>query len=148
MPTNDVLKEKDNSVKKLKKKKTKTNFSQHVISVAGGVVSMKGSVSVIDLMVGIGWLTEDKLTDWKQGKVPYLEQVIIASLGKISKVMKEFKAWAIHSQLEPKFTVYQHKNCRLRFSKTGEPNIEKVYSTHYVLIKPQRKEIEKTPDIF
>ncbi len=115
--------------------------------MAGGVVSMKGSVSVIDLMVGIGWLAQDKLTDWKQGKVTYLEQVIIANLGKISKVMKEFKAWAIHSKLEPRFTVYKHKNCRLRFSKTGEPNIEKVYSTHYVLIKPEKKEIDPGADI-
>ena len=137
-PSSSNLKEKASHSKTLKKRNSKTKFSQHVVSVAGGVVSMKGSVSVIELMLGIGWLTQDKLTDWEQGKVPYLEQVIVASLGKISTVMKEFKAWAIHSKLEARFTEYKHKNCRLRFSKTGEPNIEKVYSTHYVLIKSDK----------
>ena len=92
-------------------------------------------------MIGIGWLNPDKLADWQQGKVPYLEQVIIANLHKISKIMKEFKSWAVHSKLKPSVRVYQHKSSRLRFSKTGEFNIETAYRTHYVLMKSENTEI-------
>jgi hypothetical protein len=129
----------------LQKIKKKINFSQRVITVAGNVVSKKGYVSVIDLFLGIGWLTSDKLADWKMGRVSYLEQIITANLSKISKAMKEFKSWAVHSKLKASNTVYKHKNCKLRFSKTGELNIEAAYSTHYVLLKPAKEII--SPEI-
>ena len=72
-----------------------------------------------------------------QGKVPYLELVISANLAKISTVMKDLKSWALYSKLKPSITIYKHKNYKLRFSKTGHPNIETAYSTHYVLLKSQ-----------
>ena len=127
----------------LKKKKKKKTPIQQVRTVAGNVVSKKGYVSAIDLFLGIGWLTQDKLSDWKKGKIPYLEQVVTANLKKISKAMKEFRTWAIHSKLKSSITVYKHKSCRLRFSKSGSPTIETAYSTHYVLLKAKEKEIPK-----
>ena len=107
----------------------------NIPSIAGKIVSEKGFVSAVDLFVAIGWLTPEKLREWKAGKVPYLERVIIANLHKLSSAMKEFRAWAIHSKLKPSLTVYKHKSCFLRFSKSGNPNIETAYSTHYVLQK-------------
>lgn len=53
--------------------------------------------------------------------------------------MKDFRAWAIHSKLKPSITVYKHKGSKLRFSKTGDPNIETAYSTHYLLQKNVKK---------
>jgi hypothetical protein len=131
----DPIQTQKSSVKKIKKKK---KISQRIATVAGDVVSKKGYVSVIDLFLGICWLTSDKVVDWKSGKVPYLERVITANLNKISKTMKEFKAWAIHSKLKASFTGYKHKSQKLRFSKTGQLNIETAYSTHYVLIRPEK----------
>ena len=52
--------------------------------------------------------------------------------------MKEFKSWATHSKLNPRITVYKHKNFKLRFSKSRDKNIEIAYSTHYVL--PKKKD--------
>ncbi|OGT38396.1 MAG: hypothetical protein A3F12_07785 [Gammaproteobacteria bacterium RIFCSPHIGHO2_12_FULL_38_14] len=117
---------------------------QNIPSIAGKIISEKGIVSTMDVFIAIGWLTPEKLSDWRKGRVPYLERVITASLGKISKAMKELRAWAIHSNLKPSITVYKHNGNRLRFSKTGEANIETAYSTHYLLI---RKTAEaKQPD--
>lgn len=120
---------KNNDSQKIKKKKKKKNMSQHVAGVAGGIVSQQGYVSVIDLFLGIGWLTPDKLLDWKKGRVPYLERVITAILSKISRVMKEFRSWALHSKLKASVTVYKHGNHPLRFSKTGQSVIETAYRT-------------------
>ena len=113
----------------------------NIPSIAGKIVSEKGFVSAIDLFLAIGWLTQNKLTEWKAGKVPYLERVVEANLHKLSAAMKEFRAWAIHSKLKPSITVYKHKSCQLRFSKSGNPNIEIAYSTHYVLQKIQKVEL-------
>lgn len=111
---------------------------QRVATIAGDVVSTKGYVTSIDLMMGLGWLGAAKVADWRKGKIPYLEKVITASLGKISKVMKAFRCWALHSNLKPSVTVYKHKSHKLRFSKSGDPNIETAFSTHYVLISSKK----------
>lgn len=123
--------------------KKKINFSPNIAKIAGEAISKKGYVSAIDLLLGIGWLTNEKVTDWKMGRVSYLERIINANLNKISKTMKEFRAWAVHSNLKPSITVYKHKSCSLRFSKSGNPNIEKAYSTHFVLQKPKKEEINQ-----
>lgn len=96
----------------------------------------------MDVFIAIGWLAPEKFADWRKGKVPYLERVITASLGKISTAMKALRAWAVHSNLKPSITVYKHNGNRLRFSKTGEANIEMAYSTHYLLIR-KTAEIKK-----
>ncbi len=126
----------NNKMQKLKKKNL---FSQRIATIAGEILSIKSYVSVIDLMLGLNWLTPNQLNNWKKGKVPYLELVITVNLGKISNAMKDFKSWALYSKLKPSITVYKHKNYKLRFSKTGNPNIETAYSTHYVLLKSQKK---------
>lgn len=119
----------------IKKKKKKKPLSRQVATVAGSFVSKKSHVSAIDLFLGIGWLTQDNLSAWKAGKIPYLERVITANLKKISRVMKEFRAWASHSKLKASITVYKHKSRKLCFSKSGNENIETAYSTHYILLK-------------
>lgn len=111
----------------------KRAYSQKVASIAGQEISNKGYVSPIDLFMGIGWLTKEKLIDWRMGKITYLERVLTANLSKLTKTMREFRAWAKHANLKPSKMVYKHKNCVLRFSKSGNPNIEDAYSTHYVL---------------
>ena len=117
---------------------TKRKFSQNVAAIAGKVVSQQGWVSPIDLFVGMGWLNQEKLSDWKKGKTPYLERVITANLSKLSKTMKEFKSWATHSKLKSSITIYKHKNCKLRFSKSGNPYIESAYH-HWGQVLPRAK---------
>ena len=89
-------------------------------------------MSAIDLFLGIGWLTKENVENWSSGRIPYLERVITANLNKISRTMKEFRTWATHSNLKPSLTVYKHRSHKLRFSKSGNENIEKAYSTHFV----------------
>ena len=120
--------------------KKKKSLSQKVATVAGNVVSKQGYVSAIDLLLGLGWLNQDTLLDWKRGKIPYLERVVTANLKKISKAMKEFSLCATHAKLKKSITVYKHKNYKLRFSKSGNPNIETAYSMHFVLVKSNKND--------
>src|ERR1035441_5703838 len=65
----------------------------------------------------------------------YLERVVVASLGKISTAMPCFRRWAKARGPEPSETGYvaRTRDRRpLRFSKSGDPGIERAYRTHWV----------------
>jgi hypothetical protein len=115
-------------------------LAARVTSAAGEAVTAKGYATAIDVFLGVGWLTQDQLTAWKKGQIPYLERVVTANLSKISDAMKVFRVWAAHSNLKPSYTAYKHRSVDLRFSKSGSPTIETAYRTHYVLVKKKDEE--------
>lgn len=98
-------------------------------------LEQKGYVCAIDILLGTGWLSEGLLKDWRSGRVAYLERVVQASLSKITSAMLLFRGAARARGLNASETVYLMKTSgprrALRFSKSGEPSIEKAYRTHY-----------------
>lgn len=92
-------------------------------------------VSAIDVMVGMNLLTPEKVETWKKGQIPYLEKVVNAGLGTISRAMRFFRQQAVRGGLRPSETTYLTKGSGkkpLRFSKSGYLNIEKAYRTHFL----------------
>jgi hypothetical protein len=93
-------------------------------------------VSAIDVLVGTGLLAATHLEAWKKGRVDFLERVIQGNLKKISLAMAMFRHWASEKGLKPSETGYVRRArdgiVELRFSKSGDPGIEKSYRTHYV----------------
>jgi hypothetical protein len=85
------------------------------------------------------------LDDWRKGRIPYLERVIQGSLGKITFCMKCFRTWAKEKGLKPSPTVYLARSSgpkrELRFSVSGNSEIEQSYRTHY--ISPVLSEIKQ-----
>ena len=66
---------------------------RRAIAAAGSAaVAKNGYVTAIDALLGTGWLRPEKLEDWRRGRVPYLEQVTVASLPKISTAMRIFRS--------------------------------------------------------
>lgn len=109
-------------------------------SAGTAAVAKNGYVTAIDALLATGWLQPEKVEAWRRGRVPYLERVTVASLPKISTAMRIFHSWAKSAGLRPSETVYvswTRDRRRLRFSKSGNPNIERVYSTHW--LPPKRK---------
>ncbi len=106
------------------------------IAAAGkAVVARNGYVSPVDALLATGWLRPEKVEDWRRGRVPYLECVVVASLPKISMAMRTFRSWAESEGLQRSETVYvswTRDRHRLRFSKSGDPNIECAYRTHWL----------------
>lgn len=111
------------------------------IAAAGSAaVAKNGYVTAIDALLATGWLRPESVEDWRRGRVPYLERVTVASLPKISTAMRVFRSWAESAGLRPSETVYvswTRDRRRLRFSKSGNPNIERAYSTHWLPPKPK-----------
>ena len=94
------------------------------------------------MLVDVGVLPKQKYEDWRFGKVRYLESVCTCNLKKLSFIMKQIRSYAKKSNLKPSFCYYKRWGVKkrhgrkpvipLRFSKSGNPEIEKAYATHYV----------------
>lgn len=112
------------------------DIEKRVISSAENILYQQNYVSFINVLISIGWLKQIHFEDWRRNRVPYLEKIIEANLSKISYAMQCFKKWAINKGLKPSNTIYltwgKGVKRKLRFSKSGNSNIELAYSTHYV----------------
>ena len=104
----------------------------------------RGYATAVDVLMDISVLQKAKYEDWRYGKVPFLEKVCEGNLHKLAEINREIRSYASAHGLKPSVTFYKRwgvkkKNGQgkkpviwLRFSKSGAPNIEQQYSTHYV----------------
>lgn len=104
----------------------------------------RGYAAPVDVLMDIGVLSKQKYEDWRNGRVDYLERVCTVNLHKLSFIMSQIRAYAREQGLKPSFCYYKQwgvkkKNGQghkpvgpLRFSKSGNAEIEKNYATHYV----------------
>ena len=124
-------------------------LEQRVVRAAEAALAQRRFVTAIDVLVGLGWLEPRRVDEWRQGRVPYLEAVVIASLGKISTAMKAFRGWAAARGLNPSETPYVARTRdrrRLWFSKSGDPAIEQAYRTHWVSPELSERKRERLAD--
>ncbi len=107
------------------------------------LIKEKGYISFIDLFIKLHYLSEKDYTDWRMKRIPYLEKVIKVNLGSVNFIMKEVRKNSINGKLKQSYTGYKSwgkgSKIQLRFSKTCDENIEKLYSTHFLLTKNLKK---------
>ena len=112
-----------------------SKLEQRVVSAAEAALSEREYVTALDVLVGVGWLEQGRVDEWRQGRVDYLERAVQAGLGNVSTAMRLFRRWAQARGLKPSETVYLSRSRGrrpLRFSKSGDPAIEQAYRTHWV----------------
>lgn len=110
----------------------------------------KGYISIIDVLMAMGKVSKQDYEEWRFGRVPYLEKVIGMNLAKINVVMRTIQRNSERGGLKPSKTVYRlwgkGPKKLLRFSKSGDPNIEAAYSTSFVkanksILSPPKRSI-------
>jgi hypothetical protein len=93
-------------------------------------------VRPVDVLVEMQLLKREHLEDWRFGRAPYLERVVNCNLSRLSTLLRILRFHAHDLNLKPSFTAYHRwgrgAKQKLRFSKTGDPNLEKAYATHLV----------------
>jgi hypothetical protein len=113
-----------------------SRLEERVIRAAESALSRQQYVSAIDVFCGMGLLLPMHVDSWRKGRLDYLERVIQGNLHKISSSMEIFRRWAREKGLKPSETGYVRRarsgTIPLQFSKSGDPAIEKNYSTHYI----------------
>jgi hypothetical protein len=103
------------------------------------LVQKNGFASPVEVLIEIGVLSKEKYEDWRFGRVSYLERVCQINLGKLSTINHEIRIFARKNNLKASWTFYKQwgqnkkgKTIKLRFSKSGDENIERQYATHYI----------------
>ena len=114
---------------------SRASIEQRVARAAEAALRDHGYVAPVQVLVGMGWLQPVHRDHWRQGRVPYLERVVQAGLGKVSTAMRALRRWAVGEGLQPSETAYVARTRdrrTLRFSASGDPSIERAYRTHWV----------------
>lgn len=93
-------------------------------------------VTPVDVLVDMKLLRREKTEDWRRGRVPYLEKVINCNLTRSSRILRILRFHAHDLKLVPSITHYMRwgkgPKRRLRFTKTGDLNLEEAYSRHFI----------------
>jgi hypothetical protein len=111
-----------------------TRLKDRVARAAEHALAAQQFVSAIDVLTGIGWLAPSHVDAWRQGRLPDLESAVNAGLGKVGTALRSFASWAEQRGLRPSETTYlaRTRDRRpLRFSRSGEPALERAYRTHW-----------------
>jgi hypothetical protein len=110
-------------------------LEQRVAVAAQAALAARGFVTPIDVLVGVGWLQAAQVERWRRGQVAYLERVATANLTKLGTALRLLRRWAQLNQLTASETVYvawTRDRHRLRFSASGDDNVERAYRTHWI----------------
>jgi hypothetical protein len=128
------------------KAENRKTLAERVTEAAEAALADQSYVSPIDVLVGIRWLDGTTLKRWERGDVDCLEGAIQTGLPRLSEAMRLLRAWATAKRLVPSETSYVARTPRretLRFSKSGDPDIERLYRTHWISGELSRKEQER-----
>jgi hypothetical protein len=118
-------------------------LKHRVNQVAFDLMKTKGVIAPVDVLMGIGVLSKTDYEHWRRGGYDFLERACKINLRKLSTVNREMWAFAKKNNLKASWTYYKKwssgkiKNksaspVKLRFSKSGDENIERNYATHFI----------------
>jgi hypothetical protein len=110
-------------------------LAARIATVGETALARSGYVTAIDILLGIDWLRAAHVEDWRRARIPYLERAAIANLKKLGTALRLFSRWTQSRGLNPSETAYHTwtpDRRPLRFSKTGDRNVEQAYRTHWV----------------
>src|SRR5687768_9642138 len=91
-------------------------------TVCGLLIERKGFISAIDVLLELKYLTKENHDRWRNGKIPYLEQVCNTNLSRLTLINKTIRKVAHELKLQGSSTAYHRWGkgpaTRLRFSKS------------------------------
>jgi len=111
------------------------SLERRVDRVAEAALADRKFVSPVDVLVGLGWLPQSRVDEWRQGRVDFLEHALTVDPTKCSDAMRVFRGWAQRRGLVPVETDYVARardRRSLRFSAGGDLDLERAYRTHWV----------------
>jgi hypothetical protein len=124
----------------------KDKYYPRVVMAVGKILARTDIVSPSDILIEMGNLSKKNYEAWCKGQVPYLERVFEGSLSKANRILRIIGFHTHDLNMVPRQTAYHQwgngKNRILRFSKSGDPNLEMAYSRHYIWNQSQEKKLK------
>ena len=115
-------------------RKNGEKLADRIVRAAETALAAQDYVSAVDVLVGIGWLVSGTVNRWRRGQIECLEAAIQTNLARISEAMRLFRACAAAKELlasETDSVARTPQRQGLRFSRSGDPTIERLYRTHW-----------------
>lgn len=113
-----------------------TKLEERVYRAAEAALARQHYVCAIDVLCGMGLLAPSAVEFWRKGRIDYLEREIQGSTNKISSSLAIFQRWAHAKSLKPSETAYlrvaRDGSIPLRFSLSGDAEVERFFRTHYI----------------
>jgi hypothetical protein len=125
---------------------TRKSLSGRVTRAAEAAFAEQRYVSAIDVLIGLGWLAPPHIDGWQQGRIESLEGIAPVDPSKIAAALESFQRWAQDRQLTPSETEYVARTRdrrQLRFSVSGDADIERTYRTHWLSPDLPQRAVEK-----
>ncbi len=102
-------------------------LSERVRKAAASVMQKNGRLTYPELFIEMDILTEKNYLDWRKGRLPFLEGVIICNLTKLARIMTAVRSLARELGLDR--VIGGKQKCR--YSKSGNPHLEEEYRSTY-----------------
>lgn len=123
----------------------KDKYYPRVVQAVAKILSISDTVATVDVLIEMGNLSKKNHEAWLKGQVPYLERVFEGNLSKANRILRIIGFHAHDLNMVPKRTIYSKRgkgnSLILRFSKSGDKNIEEAYSRHYLWNQsPEKKQ--------
>lgn len=83
-----------------------SELDKKINSIAYEIVNQKGYISSIDILIGLGYLSQTDYENWRKGKIEYLEKACQVNLGKLTAINRIIRQVSVKMKLEPSWTVY------------------------------------------
>src|SRR5216684_6413742 len=130
----------------------KRDLAERVADAAVRALNHQKYVGPVDVLIGMGMLHQIHFEQWQRGQVPNLESSIQCGARKLDDTMRLFLTWAKERGLKPYPSSYKMhsrggETCQLQVSASGDPEIERIFTTRWVSPdlpeKKQQQVVEK-----
>lgn len=121
----------------------RTQIHAAALAAADRCLKGKGHIAMVDVFQEMGKLTRQGYEDWRMGRIPFLERAIQVNLSQINVICLAVHKSAAKGKLKASWTAYMKwgkgKSTPLRFTRSGDPHLEKQWATHYLHPQPKRE---------
>jgi hypothetical protein len=133
-----------------------TKLQRRVIAAAETNLARQKYVVPMDVISLVGWLPGNFVDRWQAGRTAFLEGIAVDE-GKLRSALAYLRQWAEQQGLLPSEAPYiaaTRDRRPLRFTENGDPELERIFHTHWVspdLSEKKREQLDarqsKAPDL-
>ncbi len=110
------------------------SLERRVTAVAEEALTAHKFVSPVEVLMGLGWLPPSVLEHWRKGRVDCLEGLGSVRADNLVEALATLSAWAEAKGMTPSEVTYtsgSRDRRLLRFTREGDPTIERLCRTHW-----------------
>jgi len=117
-------------------------YYQRVVRAVGEILERCDVVTPLEVFIALGLLDAEAVARWRAGHIEFLERAIRCNLSVAGRILRILRLHAHDLDLRPSSIVYRrrsrHGRAALRFTKTGDRNVEAAYARHFVRVQSKR----------